>query len=312
MIQSNQQSTQGISAGLLMALGAAALFALKAIFVKLAYRYGVDVETFILLRMVFALPFYLAIAIYIASSKNWTPMSGNDWVKVIALGVCSYYLASYLDLQGLRYISANFARLVLYLYPTLVLLLGFLFLGRRPSKREIICVAGAYCGIFMIYWQDQGFSTGTPVPAWVPVTPLSWGALLAFASALCFATYVTFSEGIIRRLGSQQFTALAMLAASVAIMGHFSIQGDFSRLLQPWPVYAYALTVAFVCTVLPTLLLNAAIEHIGSTRTGAISSIGPVFTLFTAAWILGEPFGAYHLVGMAIIIGSLSLLRKKR
>ncbi|WP_299592166.1 DMT family transporter [uncultured Microbulbifer sp.] len=298
------------SSGFLLALGAAALFSIKAIFIKLAYRYGVEVETFILLRMALALPFYIAILVLLCSRGQWQPVSGRNLLITIVLGLCSYYLASFLDLQGLRYISANFERLIIYLYPTLVLILGWLFLGKKVSPRQLMCLAGAYGGILLIYWQDQNFSTGVATPPWVNLDGISWGALLTFGSAFSFALYVAFSEKVIKTLGSRQFTALAMMAASAAIAVHFAIQGDWSRLQQPWPVYGYALAVAFLCTVVPSLMMSAAILQIGSASTGAIGTSGPVVTLIAAALILGEPFTAYHLMGMAIIIGSLLLLKQ--
>ncbi|WGL16787.1 DMT family transporter [Microbulbifer bruguierae] len=296
--------------GYVLAFGSAALFSIKAIFIKLAYRYGVDVDTFILLRMSLALPFYLAIIFTLHRSDHWQPVTQRTLLQVVVLGLCSYYLASYLDLQGLRYISANFERLIIYLYPTLVLFLGWAFLGRRISMRQSLCILCAYGGILLIFWQDQGFTTGVATPGWVNLSPLSWGALLTFGSALSFAIYVAFSENVIRTLGSRQFTALAMIAASAAIALHVLTRGDLSRLQQPWPVYGYALTVAFVCTVMPSLMMSAAIQKIGSATTGAIGTTGPIVTLLSAAWVLGEPFGVMHLIGMGVIIASLLMMKK--
>ncbi|MCA0900772.1 DMT family transporter [Microbulbifer agarilyticus] len=296
--------------GFWLALGAASLFSIKAIFIKLAYRYGVDVETFILLRMSLALPFYLAILALLYRQNQWRPVSHRNLILTIVLGLCSYYLASFLDLHGLRYISANFERLIIYLYPTLVLILGWMFLGKRTTWRQQLCIAAAYCGILLIYWQDQNFSTGVATPDWVALDGVSWGALLTFASALSFALYVAFSENVIKTLGARQFTALAMLAASGAITMHFAIRGDWSRLEQPLPVYGYALAVAFLCTVIPSLMMSAAIQKIGAATTGAIGTSGPVITLIAAALILGEPFTPFHLMGMAIIISSLLFLKQ--
>ncbi|WP_295803427.1 DMT family transporter [uncultured Microbulbifer sp.] len=307
----NPSSTAIANNGFLLALAAAALFSIKAIFIKLAYRYQVDVDTFILLRMLLALPFYAAILLQLRARHNWQPVSRKNGLLCIALGICAYYGASFLDLQGLRYISANFERLIIYLYPTLVLFLGWVFLDQRISPRQLLCVLGAYGGILLIFWQDQAFSTGVAAPEWVALTPTSWGAVLTFASALCFSVYVAFSENVIRALGSRQFTALAMIAASAAICLHFLLKGDWSQLLQPLPVYGYALAVAFLCTVIPSLMMSAAIQKIGSASTGAIGTTGPVVTLIVAALVLGEPFSVYHLLGMAVIIGSLLLLKKK-
>lgn len=296
--------------GYLLALAAAALFSIKAIFIKLAYRYQVEVDTFILLRMLLALPFYLLILGQLKNKNEWRPVSARNGLLAAALGICAYYVASFLDLQGLRFISANFERLIIYLYPTLVLLLGWMFLGRRVSPRQLLCILCAYAGILLIFWQDQHFDTGVPAPGWVGLSPTSWGALLTLGSALAFSIYVVFSEDVIKALGSRQFTALAMIAASAAIAVHFLLKGEWSRLQQPWPVYGYALTVAFVCTVIPSLLMSAAIQKVGSATTGAIGTTGPIVTLIAAAWVLGEPFGSMHLIGMAIIIGSLLLMKK--
>jgi drug/metabolite transporter (DMT)-like permease len=296
--------------GYLFALLAAALFSIKAIFIKSAYRYQVDVDTFILLRMLLALPFYLLILAQLKRKKEWRQVSTKNGVLAVALGICAYYVASLLDLEGLRYISANFERLIIYLYPTLVMFLGWIFLGRRITLRQFACVLCAYAGIFLIFWQDQQFDSGIPAPEWAGLSPTSWGALVTFGSALAFSIYVTFSEDVIKALGSRQFTALAMIAASAAICVHFLLKGDWGQLVQPWQVYSYALTVAFVCTVIPSLLMSAAIQKVGSATTGAIGTTGPIVTLLSAAWILGEPFGIMHLAGIAIIIGSLLLMRK--
>ncbi|WP_250465032.1 DMT family transporter [Microbulbifer litoralis] len=296
--------------GYLLAFAAAGLFSIKAIFIKLAYRHGVDVETFILLRMLLALPFYLAILALLKRGGEWRPVSPPLLATTAVLGFCSYYLASLLDLHGLRYISANFERLILYLYPTMVLFLGWIFLRKPVAPKQLLCILGAYCGIFLIYWQDTAFGTDAAAPPAVPLQPITWGALLTALAALSFAIYVTFSEGAIKRLGSRQFTALAMMAASIAIAVHFALQGNASRLDQPLPVYGYALVVAFVCTVVPSLMMSAAIERIGSAATGAVGTSGPVVTLIAAAWVLGEPFTVYHLVGMVVIIGSLVLLKR--
>ncbi|WP_346836729.1 DMT family transporter [Microbulbifer sp. SAOS-129_SWC] len=296
--------------GFFLAFAAAGLFSIKAIFIKLAYRYGVDVETFILLRMLLALPFYLAIVVLLKRGGSWRPVSPRLLLQTAALGFFSYYLASLLDLQGLRYINANFERLILYLYPTFVLLMSWLILRKPMRAGQLLCILGAYAGILLIYWQDNAFGTDTAAPAWVPLTPIAWGALLTAGAALSFAIYVTFSASAIEHLGSRQFTALAMLAASAAIAVHFALQNDWARLAQPTPVYAYALTVAFVCTVVPSLLMSAAIERIGPAATGAVGTSGPVITLIAASLVLGEPFTVYHLAGMAVIIGSLMLLKK--
>ena len=110
---------------LLAGCGAIA-FSGKAIIVKLAYRHGVDAVTLIMYRMLFALPIFALMGWW--ASRGKAPLTRNDWLGILGLGFTGYYLASFLDFAGLAYISASLERLILYLNPTLVLLLGLVFI----------------------------------------------------------------------------------------------------------------------------------------------------------------------------------------
>jgi drug/metabolite transporter (DMT)-like permease len=115
--------------GVFMAIAGSLAFSAKAIIVKLAYRHGVDAVTLLMLRMVLALPLFLVMAWW--AGRGQAALSRQDLWGVLGLGFSGYYLASFLDFWGLQYVSASFERLILYLNPTLVLLLGWLLYGRR-------------------------------------------------------------------------------------------------------------------------------------------------------------------------------------
>ena len=120
--------------GVLLALAGAMTFSGKAIIVKLAYRYGVDAVTVIMFRMLFALPIFLAMAWW--ASRGRKALTQREWLGVLGLGASGYYLASFLDFAGLAYVSAGFERLVLYLNPTLVLLMGRVLFKRRVGREH--------------------------------------------------------------------------------------------------------------------------------------------------------------------------------
>ncbi|HEY1092957.1 MAG TPA: DMT family transporter, partial [Burkholderiaceae bacterium] len=131
-MKSAQSATKNVASGLLFAVFGAIAFSGKAIIVKLAYRHGVDAVTLIMYRMLFALPLFAAMAWW--SSRGKAALTRRDWLGVLGLGFSGYYLASFLDFAGLAFISASLERLILYLTPTLVLLIGFLLYGRRISR----------------------------------------------------------------------------------------------------------------------------------------------------------------------------------
>src|SRR5512146_1861205 len=121
-----------LPSGLALATVGAIAFSGKAIIVKLAYRYGVDAVTLIMLRMLFALPLFVALAWWAGRGKP--ALTARDWKVVAGLGFCGYYLARFLDFAGLQYISASFERLILYLNPTMVMLLGWALYRRSFSR----------------------------------------------------------------------------------------------------------------------------------------------------------------------------------
>ena len=124
-----------VLSGLVLALLGAIAFSGKAIIVKLAYRHGVDAVTLIMYRMLLALPMFLALAWWAGRGKP--PLARRDWAAVCGLGFCGYYLASFLDFAGLQHISASLERLILYLNPTLVLILGVLLFGRQIGRAHV-------------------------------------------------------------------------------------------------------------------------------------------------------------------------------
>lgn len=131
-MKSTQLAPKSIAFGLTLAVVGAIAFSGKAIIVKLAYRHGVDAMTLIMLRMLFALPFFLAMSWWASRPtprRSPAPLTRGDWTGVVLLGFTGYYLASFLDFADLAYINASLERLILYLNPTLVLLLSLVFLA---------------------------------------------------------------------------------------------------------------------------------------------------------------------------------------
>lgn len=306
--------------GLLFAFLASLLFSMKTIFIKLAYTHGVDTVSFITLRMLFAAPFYIAVVLFLALRGSYRRLSVKCYVQVSALGLCSYYLASVLDLEGLHYISANLERMILYIYPTLTLCLGAIFLGRKITLLQILVIIVAYAGLALIFAEELNFSTpnysvniaGFEIPA------ITFGTVCVLLSALSYAVFVCFSEHTISAVGAKQFTALAMLAASVGVMMHYGVSVSlgkhqlFELLQMPAPVYQHALAVAFLNTVLPSFMLAEAIRMIGANNTGIVGMSGPVLTLLAAALVLAEPVTPWQVFGVAVTLLAVFILGKSK
>jgi drug/metabolite transporter (DMT)-like permease len=154
-VKHTQVAPKSIAIGLTLAGLGAVAFSGKAIIVKLAYRHGVDAVTLIMLRMLFALPFFLLMTWWASrQTSSGTPvqLTRKDALGIAWLGVTGYYLASFLDFAGLQYITASLERLILYLNPTLVLLLGLVLYGRRIGVRQAVGMAISLCRCVVGVW----------------------------------------------------------------------------------------------------------------------------------------------------------------
>ena len=282
-----------LTTGLVLAMAGSIAFSGKAIIVKLAYRHGVDAVTLVMYRMLFALPLFVLMAWWAGRGK--APLTRSDWLGVVGLGFSGYYLSSFLDFWGLEYISASLERLILYLNPTLVLVLGWLLFKKRITHRQGVAMAISYSGVLLVFGHEV--SLAGPHAA--------WGALLVLLSAVTYATYLTYSGQMVQRLGALRLAGLATTVACFFCIAQFALLRPMASAQVPEAVLWLSLLNAIACTVLPVLLVMMAIERIGPGLTAQTGMIGPMSTLLMGVWLLDEPFNAWILVGTTLVLSGV-------
>lgn len=277
-------------------------FSTKAVLVKLAYRHGVDTVSLLALRFGFSAPFFAFGAFGGRLSARFgapspSKLSRRDALHIIGLGVLGYYAASLTDFMGLRYISAGLERLILFIYPTLVVMIETWLFKIRLGRRQIWALVITYAGIAFAFQGELG-NYGSDVPR---------GAAWVFGCALTYALYILGAGRMVPKLGSQRFTSLALLAAAGATLTHAAVTG--AKILGlPRAVYEIGFVMAVLATVLPAFLLARGIALIGSGPAAIISTIGPVSTILLAYIFLQEPLSATELAGTALVIFGATLV----
>ena len=293
-----QTPASKFSSGLLLAAAGSIAFSGKAIIVKLAYRHGVDAITLVMFRMLFALPFFIAMAWW--AGRHQAPLTRNDWLGVLGLGFLGYYLSSFLDFLGLQYISASFERLILYLNPTLVLVLGWVLYKRKITYRQGMAMAVSYSGVLLVFGHEVSLVGDN----------IALGAILVFGSAITYAIYLTYSGELVQRLGSLRLAGLATTVACFFCIFQFVLLKPAAALNVAPEVIWLSMLNATVCTVLPVLLIMMAIERIGPGLTSQIGMIGPLSTLTMGAFFLNETFNLWILMGTVLVLGGVFWVTK--
>ena len=293
------EKSSHMTSGLLLAAAGSIAFSGKAIIVKLGYRHGVDSVTLLMYRMLFALPMFLLMAWWAGRGK--AALTRRDWLGVIGLGFSGYYLSSFLDFWGLEFITASLERLILYLNPTLVLVLGWLLYGRKISYQRAVAMAISYCGVLLVFGHEVSLEG----------SHAAFGALLVLASAISYAIYLSYSGQLVQRMGSLRLAGWATSVACLLCIGQFVLLRPLHEALEVAPAVVWlSLLNAVACTAVPVLLVMMAIERIGPGLTAQTGMIGPMSTLLMGVVILGEPFNAWVLAGTALVLSGVFLVTR--
>jgi len=285
-----QVAPEKLVSGLVLATLGAIAFSGKAIIVKLAYRYGVDAVTLIMYRMLFALPIFAVMAWW--SSRGKPALTRRDWFGVLGLGFSGYYLASFLDFAGLAFISASLERLILYLNPTLVLILGLVLYQRRITRFQALGMGISYLGVLLVFGHEISLAGADA----------ALGAALVFGSAVSYALYLSFSGELVKRLGSLRLVGLATLVACGLCILQFVLLRPLSAAVVAPEVIWLSILNATVCTAAPVLMVMMAIERIGASLAAQTGMVGPMSTIAMGALLLGEPFTGWVAAGTVLVI----------
>lgn len=290
--------------GILIGILGIALFSAKAVIVKLAYEYEVDSLTLLLFRMLFALPFYISVALAQGRVRN-PAVRPKDYLWIVFFGCIGYYLASLFDFIGLQYLKAGLERIILFIYPTIVVLLSWWIFKQRIQRAQGIAILLTYVGIVIAFWDEVALSG----------TQTYWGAFFIVLCAIAYAGYLVGSGWLIPKFGVLRFTSYAIMVSGGCVIVHYITVNGAPITGYPPQVYAYGAALAFFCTVLPSFLVSEAIKRLGAANVSILGSLGPVSTILLAYVFLGEQLTLLQLAGMTIVISGvtyLSLRSKKR
>ncbi len=282
----------------------AILFSTKAILVKLAYRHDIDHLSLLAIRMLIAFPIYAAILSLRKKPDGEVSLRGKDVFHIAMFGILGYYLASYFDFKGLQFISAGLERVILFLYPTIVLFLSAIFLKKKIYKVQILAIVVSYIGVTMAYMGDI---------SWTDNPDIHRGVLYVFIAAITYACYLVGSGWLLPRIGTIRFTGIAMLCASGYVLIHYLFAGGsiMGLLSYEKEIYFYGVAMAIAATVIPSFLVSEGIRRIGANNAAIIGGIGPISTIVMGYYILGESFTLLQLGGTILVILGILIISLK-
>jgi len=276
----------------------------KAILIKLVYQAdpNIDAISILALRFIMAMPFFLLLLRFALPKGNIHVSNGSGVYYIVILGAVGFYLSALLDFSSLAYISAGLERLILFLYPTFVVIISYFIRRQEITKNVVLALFVSYLGIAIVFMEHAPHFDANVLK----------GVLLVFAAAVVFAFYTVGSVQKIKQYGAIRFTAYAMSAATAVTLFHAYVSHGVTFFAQSVEIYVLIFVMAVVSTVVPLILMAEGVKRIGAATSSILSTAGPVITLLLAYFILDEVFGALQSLGTVLIIVGIFFVTQRR
>jgi len=278
----------GITAVVLSAAG----FGAMAIFARWAYADGADVVAVLFLRFLFA---GLAMAVFMLSSRRRWPQP-KACVVLAFMGGAIYFAQSYAFFAALQYASAGLVALLLYLYPSLVTVLGALIFKEPLGAQRLAAVLLAFLGTVLALW---GGISGSAL-----------GIALGVGSALLYSAYILIGSRVLKAEEPYGSATVVMLSAAAAFGASALVTGPaFPQSASGWLSIG---AIALLSTVVAMVGFFIGVRILGAADAATLSTLEPVVTIALAAVFLGETLQPLQLLGAAVVLGAVVWLTRIR
>jgi drug/metabolite transporter (DMT)-like permease len=284
--------------GIALALLGTLLLSTKSVIVKSAYAAGSDAKALLAMRMAIALPVY---GVIWACLPKGSPITWREACSAALIGVLGYGVSSYLDLQGLEYLSASVERLILFTYPLFVAVLGYGLMSLPIGARTLQGLLVSYGGLAAVMAEQMAVDTRATLG----------GALLVLGSAVTFALFQLYATRMVRVIGAMRFTCMAMSAAATVSVASALIRRPLNDLVPNSSVAVHAVILAIFGTIIPSFAMSAALKRISAQANSAIGALSPAVTAGLAAIFLGERMSPVGMLGAAVMVaGTVWVVRE--
>lgn len=235
----------------------------------------------------------------LAAGQNPLQVRRRNLAGLLAMGLFGYSLQAYTFLGALQTLPASLVELVLYTYPALVALAGWLLFRNRVPRTHLLALATSFVGVALLLGGIKATAATPLAVALMIVCPFLYTAYLLAGDRLA--------------PGTPPLAASALTITGAAIT--LTLIAAASGRLQPPPnAAAWGATLAVV--VLPTMLaislVLGAIQRIGAPRTALLSTAEPAVTVALAFAILGDRFSALQAAGAVLVLAAILVLQWRR
>ena len=277
--------------GYLFAVLSAVIYGCMPLMANYIYDDGVNPLTLVFLRNLFSL-IPLAILAYREHKTLKVPLSKLPSIALISLLGCC--ITPILLFSSYRFIASGTATVLHFAYPAIVVIVGILFLRKKPQLSNILSVLLCVIGISLFYSPQE---TLNPT-----------GSALALLSAVTFAAYVIF----LSRFDTSKISGFlfSFYIALISCVSTLFICLATNSLALPSTAFGWGLCVIFslLVTTGAVVLFQQSTFLIGGERASILSTLEPITSVIIGVVVFGDPIGIRIVIGSLLVIAASILI----
>lgn len=268
-----------------MVLVSAVTFGTLSIFAKLGYAAGLGTEQLLAFRFVLAA--FGMLGLSFAVGQNPLRLERRQVAGLVTLGGVLYTAQALTYFIALRTLPASLCVLIVYIYPSLVVIAGWLFLRRPVSVWHGAALAASFAGVALLVGGAQ--------------FRLASGLIFAFAAPLMYTTFILIGERVMASVPPVAASAVMMSATAVVLCLVAGLEGHLA-LPATGGAWAVSIGIAVVPTMVAISLFLAGLPRVGAARAALLSTLEPVVTVSLAVVLLGDRFSPLQAVGGVLVL----------
>jgi len=283
--------------GYLYGAAAAVSYGLNPTFALPLYADGMNTESVLLLRYVFAI---LIVAVMMKIFHRRFTIKKDSLPSLLCLGI--FMAASSLFLFiSYNHMAAGIASTILFVYPIFVAVIMALVFKEKFTFSTFFCLATAVTGILLLYNTGDG-------------TTLSlFGTAAVILSAISYAVYLVWAgKGKIAGMSSLTLTFYVLCFGTLLFIAPLIIKDEPLTLPSRWYLWFDAFALALFPTPISLLCTKLAISIIGSTPTAILGALEPVTAVILGIILFGEGMTLREAAGIVLILLAVTIVVSRR
>ena len=271
---------------------AAAAYGLNPLFALPLYDAGMDPESVLFFRYLFAIPM---VALTLIARGRGFRVHSREVLPLIIMGILIAF-SSLALFQSYNYMDAGIASTLLFVYPIMVTLMMAVYYKEKITMHTLLCLFMAVGGVVLM--SDYGAGAGFSI----------LGAVLVLISAFCYAVYIVgINTTRLKGLATLKVTFYVLLFGVIIFAARLYTKGGITMPTE-WFQWGNLFALAFFPTLVSLACTTRAIRYIGSTPTAILGAFEPVTAVFFCVTILGETLTMTEFAGMMLVILAVTLV----